>query len=65
MENPNHTRERAKAPGGQEIHVDRYGSGDRVLVLLHRVPTAPSDFTPLAETMSSKCRQSREGKMAL
>ena len=33
--------------------MDRYGSGGRVLVLLHGVPTAPSDFTPLAEALSS------------
>ena len=56
MENPNLTRDRAGAPSGGQIHVDRYGSGDRVLVLLHGMPTAPSDFTQLAEAMSSKCR---------
>jgi pimeloyl-ACP methyl ester carboxylesterase len=56
MENPNRTRERASLPISPKIHVDRYGSGDRVLVLLHGVPTAPSDFTPLAEMMSGKYR---------
>ena len=56
MENPNRTPERASFPGNPKIHVDRYGSGERFLVLLHGMPTAPSDFAQLAETMSRQCR---------